>query len=80
MFFGTCRMQFRQPLKKFRQQAEKDCTTSKYARRGTKLLEVFPQNGSYGPVEWMNFGKPVEKSSREDRKTHAHCPKVKKEI
>ena len=80
MFFGTRRMQFRQPLKKFRQQAEEDCSTSKNARRGTQFLEVFFQNGSYGQVEWMHFGKPDEKSSREDRKTHAHCPKLKKDI
>ena len=73
-------MQVRQPLKKIRQHAEKDCSTSKYARRGTKFLEVFPQNGSYGQVEWMQFGKPDEKSSRKDRKTYAHCPKVKNEI
>ena len=80
MFFSTRRMYFRQPLKKFRRQAEKDCSTSKNARRGTKLLEVFPQNVSYGQVEWMHFGKPDGKSSREDRKTQAHCTKLKKDI
>ena len=62
MFLGTCRMQFRQQLKKFRQQAEIVCSTSKNDRRSTLFLEVFFQNWSSGQVEWKHCGKPDENS------------------
>ena len=79
MFLGTCRMQFRQQLKKFRQQAEKVCSTSKNDRRSTISLEVFLHNCSYGQVEWEHSDKSDENSWTEGRKTYAHCPKMKKE-
>ena len=41
VFLGTRRMQFRQQLKKFRQQAEIVCSTSKNDRRSKLFLEVF---------------------------------------
>ena len=62
MFLGTPRMQFRQQLKKFRQQAEIVCSTSKNDRRNTLFLEVFFQNCSSGQVEWKHCGKPNENS------------------
>ena len=80
MFLGTCRMQFRQQLKKFRQQAEIVCSNSKNDTRSTLFLEVFFQNCSSGQVEWQHSGKSDEKFSTEGRKTYAHCPKMKKEI
>ena len=62
MFLGTRRMQFRQQLKKFRQQAGKVCSTSKNDRRNTISLEVFLHNFSYGQVEWEHSDKSDENS------------------
>ena len=60
MFLGTRWMQFRQQLKKLRQQAEKICSTSKNDRRKTIFEEDFSQDCSYGQVEGKHFGKPDE--------------------
>ena len=80
MFFCTRSLQFRQLLKKLRQQAEEVCSTSKFDRKVTIFSEKFRQKRSCEHVEWMHFGKPDQKSSTESQKTHAYFPKKTRKI